>query len=176
LIFFPYKADLVLNRLPIITVLVALLCVFVFLEQQSSASAYSEALHSYCNENTQRSMQMIARYLPEHEESHPCRVLLVIHEAQDPDGAIRKLADESQPIPFYNDVADGRQYIASVLKEQYTGFARRVPHDLSDDLVYDPNDLRFGRMMTSVVSHGSWSHLIGNLLFFYAFAAAVELI
>lgn len=176
MIFFPYKADIELHRLPVITVLVALVCIFVFLQQRSSAAAYVDALNSYCTESTQRSMLTISRYLPEHEESHPCMVLLRIHRAADHELEIRQLADASRPIPFYENEADGRQYIFGVLKQQYASFAYRVPHDLSESLVYDPNDIRIGRMLTSVVSHADWSHLIGNLLFFYAFAAAVELI
>lgn len=31
-------------------------------------------------------------------------------------------------------------------------------------------------MLTANFAHGSWQHLIGNLLFFFAFASAVELI
>jgi membrane associated rhomboid family serine protease len=31
-------------------------------------------------------------------------------------------------------------------------------------------------MLTSSFSHGSWDHVIGNLFFFFAFAAAVEMI
>ncbi len=176
MIFFPYKADLDLNRWPVLTVLVCLVCVSVFLQQRRSTVAYTDALHAYCTENTQRSMRTIARYLPNYEESHPCKVLLRIHQAPDHDVEIQQLIDDSRPIPFYADAADGRRYIAGVLQQQYTSFARSVPHSLSENLVYDPRHVRLGRMLTSVVSHASWAHLIGNLLFFYAFAAAVELI
>jgi len=176
MIFFPYKADIELKRLPIITVIVIAACIFVFLEQRSSAASYVSAVQNYCTENSQRAIQTILRYLPDHEGQHPCGVLLRIHRAADSDAEIEALAEESTPMPFYANEEDGRRYIASVLREHYSSFASHVPHELSESLVYDPKRIHVGRMLTSVLSHGDWAHLIGNLLFFYAFAAAVELI
>lgn len=176
MIFFPYKADVQLQRWPVLTVLVALACFWVFLHQVWSAGEHSDALETYCTETTKRSIETIVRYLPEDEARHPCLVMLRIHRAPDSSTEIAEIAQESQPVPFFKTEEDGREYLAGVLREQYSSFARRVPHDLSESLVYHPNEMDVGRMLTSVFSHGDWGHLIGNLVFFFAFAAAVEVI
>jgi membrane associated rhomboid family serine protease len=31
-------------------------------------------------------------------------------------------------------------------------------------------------MLSAAVAHASWSHLIGNLIFFFAFAATIEIL
>jgi membrane associated rhomboid family serine protease len=176
MIFFPYKADVELQRWPVLTVLVAAACVWVFLQQTWSANTYSDALETYCSETTKRSIETIVRYLPADEARHPCLAMLRIHRARDSSAEIEKIAAESQAVPFFKTEEDGRRYLKSVLREQYSAFARRVPHDLSESLVYHPNEIDFGRMLTSVFSHGDWGHLIGNMVFFFAFAAAVEVI
>lgn len=176
MIFFPYKADVELQRWPVLTVLTALACLLVFVQQVSSADAHSDALEAYCTETTRRSIETIVRYLPEEDARHPCLVMLRIHRAPDHDAEIDAIAAESSPVPFFKTERDGREYIGGVLREQYGSFARRVPHDLSESLVYRPNEIDFIRMLTSVFSHGDWGHLIGNLVFFYAFAATVEVI
>lgn len=41
--------------------------------------------------------------------------------------------------------------------------------------MYEPDSFKLKNMITAAFAHGSWSHVIGNLFFFFAFAAAVEL-
>lgn len=63
-----------------------------------------------------------------------------------------------------------------ILRTGYERFERAVPLNLTDELQYDPLQLKIKQMVTAVFSHGSWTHLIFNLVFFYAFAASVEII
>jgi membrane associated rhomboid family serine protease len=44
----------------------------------------------------------------------------------------------------------------------------------SDALMYYPDSWNPIKMLTASVAHGSWSHIIGNLLFFYAFSPMLE--
>ena len=44
----------------------------------------------------------------------------------------------------------------------------------SDALIYYPDSWNPIKMLTASVAHGSWSHIIGNLLFFYAFSPMLE--
>ena len=45
----------------------------------------------------------------------------------------------------------------------------------SDALMYYPDSWNPIKMLTASVAHGSWSHIIGNLLFFYAFSPMLEI-
>lgn len=39
---------------------------------------------------------------------------------------------------------------------------------------FDPRTMQVGHMITAAFLHGSWSHLIGNLFFFFCFASTIE--
>lgn len=45
----------------------------------------------------------------------------------------------------------------------------------SDALIYYPDSWNPIKMLSASVAHGSWSHIIGNLLFFYAFSPMLEI-
>ena len=52
----------------------------------------------------------------------------------------------------------------------------KVPQDLTQALLYSSGSFNVARMFTSDVAHADWLHLVFNLIFFAAFAPAVEAI
>ena len=59
---------------------------------------------------------------------------------------------------------------------QFERYKERTPEYLTAKLWYQPETFNPVTMLSAALSHGSWSHLIGNLFFFFAFAATVEVI
>ena len=55
-------------------------------------------------------------------------------------------------------------------------FSLQLGYPLTDSLVYYPQSWNPLTMLTSALAHGSWAHLLGNLVFFMAFAPALELL
>lgn len=92
-----------------------------------------------------------------------------------PESLISGYADESEKFAGFSE-ADSKIFINDFLTEKYQGYKRFVPELKTKALWYVPDSWNPVTMVTSTFSHGSWDHLIGNLIFFYAFAAAVELI
>lgn len=175
MLIFPYKADVDLGRWPVMTLAVCAVCIYVFVQQLLSEHAYATALNDFCAHDIARDERIILRYLDKPYD-HYCQALLDIRAAPDRKQAILQLAANSLPMPFYSNPADGRDYIYALLTDSSRRFERAIPHNLTDDLHYDPKTLNLKRMLTAAFTHGSWSHLISNLIFFFAFAASVEVI
>jgi membrane associated rhomboid family serine protease len=158
------------------TLVVCAICVWVFARQEISAHAYASALDQFCNQEITRDERLVLRYLDGPPSQHYCDVLLQIRAAPDRAAAIRKLAETSKPTPFYRDPVDSSNYVYNTLADSSRRFERTIPSNLTDRLQYDPSELNIWRMVTAAFSHADWWHLISNLIFFYAFAASVELI
>jgi membrane associated rhomboid family serine protease len=51
-----------------------------------------------------------------------------------------------------------------------------VPSYTTQQLWYEPASWNWKSMISAAFAHASWLHVLGNLFFFFAFAAAVEMI
>jgi membrane associated rhomboid family serine protease len=175
MLIFPYKADVELQRLPLLTLLVCIVCLWVFAHQWRSESAYETAVERYC---TQLSTDegLVMRYLDTPKDTRLCDVLIHIRKAPDSQAAIEELANNSRPTPFYADRAASVNYIRGVLSASSQRFKHDVPNNLTDRLHFDPKQATLWSSITSAFSHGSVEHVVFNLIFFFAFAASVEVI
>jgi membrane associated rhomboid family serine protease len=172
----PYKADVELSRWPVMTLLICSVCIWVFARQAYSEHRYAQALDNFCDHSITRDEQLAFRYLRSESERHYCQVLLEIRAAPDHKQAMRKIAETARPMAFYREKADSTAYIYGVLESSLMRFERAVPRNLTDELHYDPNNPTLTSMVTAAFSHGSWWHLFSNLIFFFAFAASMEVI
>ena len=176
MLFFPYKADVNLGRWPIMTLIVCVICIWVFGRQALSEYRYTTAINQFCNQSITRDELMALRYLPGEPGQHYCEVMLKIRSAPDHKQAMRDIAEAGLPTSFYPNKLDNTAYLYSTLERSFSRFDRAVPKNLTDELHYDPRNPSLTSMVTAAFSHGSWGHLIGNLVFFFAFAASVEVI
>jgi membrane associated rhomboid family serine protease len=55
-------------------------------------------------------------------------------------------------------------------------FLLQLSSDITESLMYYPESWNPIKMVTQSLAHGSWSHLIGNMIFYLAFAPALEII
>lgn len=175
MLIFPYKADVELQRFPLLTVLVCIVCILVFANQWRSEHAYMKAIERYCDQlGTEESL--IIDYLNIPSGTHYCKVLVNIRQSTDPQATINELAHQSKPTPFYAKRADSVAYIREVLSDSTQRFERSVPITLTQRLHFDPNRATVWSSITSAFSHGDAWHIASNLVFFFAFAASVEVI
>ncbi len=176
MLLLPYKADVDLGRWPVMTLAVCAVCIWVFAHQAYSEHAYEKSLNQYCNHDITRDEQLVLRYLSDEPDRHYCRVLLAIRDAPDRKQAMRDFAAAARAMPFYSNKSDSTDYLYSVLTTSSLRFERLVPKNLTNQLQYDPNNPTLASMLTAAFSHGDWWHLVSNLIFFFAFAASVEVI
>lgn len=174
--FFPYRLDANTRRWPILTLLICCLCAAVYWQQYSVDRKYFVALEKFCTEDMSKREHAWLNRVPTGYHGDNCGFLLeVIRESGQPKAEIERLAAEVEPINLFRSKQDNLDHVEKQLTGIYRKFERDVPAPLTRDLVYDPHDLDVIKMFTATFSHGSLLHLLGNLLFFYIFAAAIEM-
>lgn len=176
MLFFPYKFDLQLKRVPFLTIFISLLCIGIYFQQFINEVDFMEKSEWFCTKN--RSHIETLALQKSLGSASPQRCLELMYElgtSDDPEAIISDYAEHSVSFAGLTD-EDSREYIHGFLNEEFRTYRARVPALTTKELWYQPHSWNPVTMVTSTFSHGSWDHLIGNLLFFYAFAAAVELI
>lgn len=176
MLFFPYKFDMSLKRIPFLTILVSLLCIAIYSKQYFNEAEFIEKTEWFCTKSRSHVAQMaLEKSLG---DASPMRCVELMYElgvSDEPNEIISEYAENSKSFAGLND-EDSKLYIQGFLDDEYRTYRSRVPPLTTKELWYSPKSWNPATMVTSSFSHGSWDHLVGNLLFFYAFAAAVELI
>jgi membrane associated rhomboid family serine protease len=176
MLFIPYKFDLSLNRIPYLTILICLVCIGVYWQQYANESDFQKQSIYYCSASLSNVERMAMEKTFGDASPNTCLNLMVELElSRNPETLISEYAADSEKFVGFSE-ADSKIYIENYLLDRFEGYKRTVPVLKTKALWYEPESWNPITMVTSTFSHGSWDHLIGNLLFFYAFAAAVELI
>lgn len=176
MLFFPYKFDLALKRVPFLTIFICLVCVAIYTKQFLNESEFVEKTRWFCTKSRSHIEQLALQKALGDASAYRCvEFMYELGLADDPQMAIDEYAEKSQSFAGLSD-EDSRIYIRDFLNDEYRTYRARVPAYATRDLWYAPASWDPVSMITSSFSHGSWDHLIGNLIFFFAFAAAVELL
>ncbi len=173
--FFPYRVDLELKFTPVVTVFICLLCIYIHYCQVASGRDIVTAASQHCDK-TSPFFEMILSTLQSSEEVIGCReFLLDVHTAKDSRSRLEQLTRSSRGLEAFS-AEDSRSMVTDMLQQKYESFERLAPDYLTKSLWYDPASWNPVNMVTAVFAHADWIHLFGNLFFFFAFAAAIELI
>ena len=176
MLFIPYKFDLSLKRIPWLTIFVCIVCVAVYSQQYANEADFQKRSLLYCSTGLSNVEKMAMEKTLGDASPGTCVDLMVeLALADDPAVLIADYAAGSEKFAGFN-AEDSRLFIEGFLQDRFDGYRRSVPELRTKTLWYEPETWNPVTMVTSTFSHGSWDHLIGNLIFFYAFAAAVELI
>jgi len=176
--FLPVKADFGLPRAPVLTILVCLVCAAVFLKQQSDWNEFDTAIDRFCTANRSHIEQMIFDRIAVSQGLSGCGEIMYTI-ANDPEreagGVIADMAAKMRPLTGFNS-GDSREYVRQVLEEESRRFKALVPKDPDEGLAYYTGSWNPLTMITSSFAHGDWLHITFNLVFFFAFAATVEML
>lgn len=173
--FFPYRVNLPLGRIPVLTILIVLLCFFIYFQQQNSQKAIESSFQSFCQQQTDRDFRITMKKLVGKQLRNCEQVMYAIYMAEDPYERIEQLSFIAQRINGFS-AENSRRFIAQTLERKYQLLSVNLPTDLDRKLAYEPGSLNLLSMVTSQFAHADLGHLIGNLLFFVAFAASVEIV
>lgn len=174
--FIPYRVDLQLFRFPIITVFICLLCIGVYNVQTSNESKLLDLAYEHCVNDQTRMWKMILQKTMGEMDAEACfNMLGSIHVAAQPARKIAQLASEGESLQGFSK-RDSDTYKTQLINERYAQFSRIVPAYKTQALWYEPQSWNVVNMLTATFAHADWFHLIGNLFFFFAFAAAVEVV
>ena len=166
--FIPYRIDSRKSGLPILTVLICIVCVFIYWQQYSIDNKYFQALEKFCYQDlSKRETSWINRIPATANSSHCQFVLESIREADNAETEIIRFARQIKPVRIFTSKQENLNYVVQQLTTIYNRFEIEVPENLTDDLAFDPHELNVFKMITSTFSHADVFHLLGNLLFFY---------
>jgi len=172
--FLPIKADFRLPAWPVLTALVCLVCLAVFLKQESDWRKFSLSVDRYCAKPQSHLTQMIMTRVEELRQADFCgEVMYHLSQSPDEDAEIADIAISIKPLSGFSP-PDSREYVAQMLTDELRYFRSIVRNDPGDDWAYNTASWNAWRMIKSSFAHGSWGHIIFNLIFFFAFAATVE--
>lgn len=172
----PLKAELRLAYKPVVTYAIILVCIIIYAFQANNNKEIQQSVHAYCSG--------VNKYKTNYNEldfikndSRVCVNWITFYYS---------LADKDHiPDIFLNDYKYRSSYFTeyypfgykdalALLNNHLDKFTQYAPINLDAALVYDPSTLNPFTMVTSVLAHGSFLHLFFNLVFFLAFAPALE--
>jgi len=172
----PYRVDFELPRLPIFTLLICALCCIVFVFQLISDLSVNKSATQFCAQSDKGSFAFVLDKISNGENTLDACVDLIsaIHSSNRPDRVILHIAESAQSMKFMQK-EQNTAFLVQALNDLYQIYRVDAPISLTAQLMYDPRSFNPLKMISSIFSHSGWLHLLGNLLFFYAFAAAVEI-
>ena len=177
MLFFPFRVDLNFNRIPLLTILVCLVCIFTYIKQEASFEDMQRASKEYCQQDHERMFWLVINKVYGERTPEACaNIFYHIHSDKKPELRIDELVEQADKFDSSTEVSS-RIIIRGMLEEKYREFTSSgVDKDLTAQLMYEPHSYHMGNMITAVFAHGGWDHLLGNLFFFFAFAASIEMI
>lgn len=169
--FFPFQIDLRMFRVPVLTIALMALCTLIYYAQSRSDKRWNDAEQFACDK-LDDSMRWLLQ-----QRAQSCDALAEqLIEARDPQGEVNQLIEQTAAEPYASDLG-GREDIAALYNDFWSrlrSLGRSPP--LTSRLMYYPERWNPWRAITASLAHGSWGHLIGNLIFFYLFGSMVEAI
>lgn len=177
MLFFPYKVDINLRRLPLVTILICIICSVVYYFQYKNTLLVERSAIKFCEQANKEKLFgiVVEKITPPKSVRNCAKLIYSIHVSDNPEQKIASMADDYHVFDALN-FARGKTLVVNILNEQYTKFQKHAPGSMTRQLYYVPQSFSFPKMLTAAVSHSSITHLLGNLFFFFAFAASVEII
>jgi len=173
--FLPYRTTLAPGarkvRFPLVTVLFALLGLFVFGAQRALHAAIDDFARDWCAQQEQRLVAMLVA--PSNETSDCAGLFAGIHRSWRPVSHIIALSRNTNGVGGL-DREQGARYLRDRLEQSYARFRPGAPANLSSALAFYPDRAHVPTFISASFAHANWAHLAGNLIFFLVFAAAVE--
>ncbi|MCB0055612.1 MAG: rhomboid family intramembrane serine protease, partial [Caldilineaceae bacterium] len=173
MIVIPYAGTLSLARRPYATLGVMLICLLVHLVAVQREATITEEIGRYCD-RVGHSLHAEANRI-DADDVEPCRFFLEERHGFTSQGAFRRYlhaALEDEGSFDRNQIND----LGAEIERHYNRVGATLPSYLQVRLAHDPESFNPLRMLTSSLAHVDWWHLIGNLVFFFAFATMVEAI
>ena len=181
MLFFPFRVDLNFNRIPLLTILACLVCIFIYIKQGASFDEMQKAANEYCQKDHDRNFWVVLNKVygdgTKNGKVEACsHILYLIHSDKRPEQIIDELVEQADTFSSQTESLS-RIMIRGTLEEKYREFRLSgVEKDLTTELMYEPHSYNLVNMITAAFAHASWDHLLGNLFFFFAFAASIEMI
>lgn len=174
--FLPFRMDINRQGIPVITFLICIICIGVFVFQTLNHQKRTKQIYTFCEVDLHATDKKLVNQVAPVSKMPPCYALFeALRDAQHPDKELERLLAVAQTkgslsSKKHMDLAQSR---LTELSERYN---RWTPKSLTQKLKYDAKEKNVINMLTSKFAHADVGHIFGNLLFFYIFAASVEMV
>ena len=176
MLFFPYKPDLDSHKLPILTILVMVACIILFYTQQASIQKNKIYTAQFCAQKFERNIVMLFNKASEINSDRVCvNILNNLEMASNKEIRIDDLVRQLEPYKLLGP-EESIKFNKKALTLVYKQYRENSPNHILDTITYDPKSFSPLNMIVPSFSHADLMHLIGNLLFFYAFSVTAELV
>jgi len=172
----PLKAELRIIYKPIVTYAVVAICIIIYALQVNNKHEIEDAAVAYCSGiNNFKSEYNELDFLSNDRNNCPSWVISY-YGLSDKQHIGYFFLEDYKSFSQYSNTFTPINYFETLrlFKKRISDFSEYAPINLDGALVYDPSTLNLFTMVTSVLSHGSFMHLFFNLVFFLAFAPALE--
>jgi len=174
MLILPHSAELGFDKKPYVTYIIIFLCVIIHYYQDQNRYEIHALAASYCNSIYDPSIDENTLDILRTSVSDCEYVIETIHSVPDRELVVEWFKEGINEDKEYSEAEFNE--VMKALTAHYTSFSLDAPRSLDAKLEYDPSTLNPIRAITAVLSHADWWHLMGNLIFFLAFAPAVELL
>lgn len=174
--FIAYRADLELAKLPFVTILICVLCVLIYTAQRKNEADFVNRSEAFCQQEISYDTRLaFSKLFGSYDTGTRCNLILKLQlSAKAPAQQLGELTDNPTA---QNLRTDSKDYYSSELLNYFSQYKQAVNIEyLTQKLQYKPETWSFPHMISAAFTHGSWSHLLGNLFFFFAFAATLEIV
>lgn len=174
MLLLPLRLDIDLHRIPFVTFAVCLICLSVFINQTGNENRVVDATQGFCDESTTRMTSIVMDRVAGGHDVYACSSLFWgIRLSVDPKASMEKHIHSMDVLPGMSET-DSQVFASNVINRRYERFITSVPDYQTQKLWYEPHSWDPFTMITAAFAHASWAHVIGNLFFFFAFSAALE--
>lgn len=158
------------TRLPLISYAVVVVCIVIFYFQYQNNIALKEDSISFCKSIYSSESASMDKMVA---DSYLCQLMIKRLE-QRPHLSTQEIIHQYF---WFNDHSSQQiDEMSGYIERHYENYAKKYTRYLNRKLVYYPETLDPVRMLTSIFAHGDIWHIIGNLIFFLAFAPALEIV
>ncbi len=158
--------------------LVCIICAAVFLKQESDWRQFGTAMERYCSAARSHIETIVFERIAAAQGTDECAGIMYSitnDPTRDAAEVIAQLANNIRPLTGFS-ASDSSRFVTEMLEEEVRRYNRLVPRDPDAGLAYYTGSWNPWTMLTSSFAHGGWGHIAFNLFFFFAFAAAVEVL
>ncbi len=175
MLFLPYSTELRFNKRPVISYSITLICILVFYFQMTNASDVEHATVEYCDSihATRTPLNQFDLLALNFDQ---CFDLISYLHYYGERGAFEELDTYPEKSRKQSISKQDHDVIVDKIKAHYQRFSLTAPAVLDNRLMYFPDSWNPWTMVTSSLAHADYTHIIFNLIFFLAFAPAVEIL
>ncbi|MCW8901117.1 MAG: rhomboid family intramembrane serine protease [Gammaproteobacteria bacterium] len=172
----PLKAELRISTKPVVTYAIVLICILIYALQANNHKEIAKSATSYCSGVNQFNSNYNELDFLSHNPATCVSWITSFYGLADKQHIPYFFKKEFDQFSRYSNKFNQDTYYESLklFQNHMNAFSNYAPINLDGVLVYDPSTLNLVTMVTSVLSHGSFMHIFFNLVFFLAFAPALE--